>query len=282
VAEASFERARELVYRSGRVLERRRFACLFEDGDVHGVVSAVLAYANADGGFGHGLEPDKLAPQSQPLDVQVALQNLSDAGAEPRARVLEIGTAACDFLEPLADERGLVPVVLPSVAEYPRAEHWGDGNFPPGLNPTIAIAGYLNGLGVEHPWLTRATETCLHALEHETLGEAHEILAAAVFVERVPEAQQFAPRLAEALPNAQWFLADPDAEGYGVPPTKFPREWFDDALYDAHLDKLESQQEEDGGWPVAWQPPGPASLAAWRAILTIEALQTLRKNGRLS
>jgi hypothetical protein len=281
VAQASFERARELVYRSGRVLERRLFARLFEDGDVHGVVSAVLAYGNADGGFGHGLEPDKLAPQSQPLDVQFALQTLSDAGAEARARVVEIAEDTCSFLEQLADERGLVPIVLPSVADYPRADHWGDGNFPPGINPTIAIAGYLNALGVDHPWLMRATETCLATLENETLGEAHEIAAAAVFVEHVPEAQPLASRLAESLPQAQWFLADPDAEGYGVPPTKFPREWFDDQLYDAHLDRLESQQEEDGGWPVAWQPPGPGSLAAWRAILTIEALKTLKKNGRL-
>ena len=277
MAQASFERARELVYRSGRVLERRLFARSFEDGDAEGVTAAVLAYRNADGGFGHGLEPDKLAPQSQPLDVQFALQTLTDAGAEGR----DIGGAACDFLEPLADERGLVPIVLPSVADYPRADHWGDGNFPPGINPTVAIAGYLNGFGVEHPWLTRATETCLETLEHETLGEAHEIAAAAVFVEHVPEAGHLATRLAEALPKAQWFLADPSAEGYGVPPTKFPREWFDDELYDAHLDKLESQQEEDGGWPVAWQPPGPASLAAWRAILTIEALRTLKANGRL-
>jgi hypothetical protein len=282
VAQASFERARDHVYRSGRVLERRLFARLFEDGDVHGVVSAVLAYANADGGFGHGLEPDKLAPQSQPLDIQFALQSLAEAGAEASGRVAESARATCDFLEPLADDRGLVPIVLPSVAEYPRAEHWGDGNFPPGINPTIAIAGYLNGFGVEHPWLTRATETCLETLEKETLDEAHAFVAAAVFVEHVPDARPFAARLAETLPNAQWFLADPDAEGYGVLPTKLPREWFDDALYDAHLDKLESQQEEDGGWPVAWNPPGPGSLAAWRAILTIEALKTLKKNGRLN
>jgi hypothetical protein len=241
------------------------------------VVAAVLSYRNADGGFGHGLEPDKLAPQSQPLDVQIALQALTDAGAEAR----EIGEGTCGFLEPLADERGLVPPVLPSVADYPRADHWGDGNFPPGINPTAAIAGYLNALGVEHPWLTQATETCLETLEKETLGEAHEIAAAAVFVEHAPEAEHLASRLAEALPQARWFLADPSGEGYGLPPTKFPREWFDDELYDAHLERLESQQEEDGGWPVAWEPPGPGSLAAWRAILTMETLKALKKNGRL-
>jgi hypothetical protein len=277
VAQASFERARDLVYRSGRVLERRLFARLFEDGDVHGVVNAVLAYGNADGGFGHGLEPDKLAPQSQPLDVQFALQRLTEAGADAR----ELGAAACNFLETVSDERGLVPVVLPSVADYPRADHWGDGNFPPGLNPTTAIVGYLHQLGVEHPWLTRATATCFEALENEKLTEAHEIHAASVFVERVPGAGRLAPRLAEALPEASWFLADPSGEGYGVPPTKFPRDWFDAALYDADLDRLESEQQDDGGWPVAWEPPGPGSLAAWRAILTLEALATLKANARL-
>jgi hypothetical protein len=140
---------------------------------------------------------------------------------------------------------------------------------------TLTIASVLAGSGYAALKVRRAN------LEADLGREAHEIAAAAVFVEHVPEARHLAPRLAEALPKAQWFLADPEAEGYGVPPTKFPREWFDGELYDAHLDRLESQQEEDGGWPVAWQPPGPGSLAAWRAILTIEALRTLKANGRI-
>src|SRR5829696_54911 len=77
----SFERAREFVYTAGRVLERRLFARLYEGGAHTGVVAAVLAYRNDDGGFGHGLEPDKLVPDSQPLDVQVALERLHTAGA---------------------------------------------------------------------------------------------------------------------------------------------------------------------------------------------------------
>jgi hypothetical protein len=36
-----------------------------------------------------------------------------------------------------------------------------------------------------------------------------------------------------------------------------------------------------GGWPIAWDPPGPAPTAAWRAIVTIDALRTLDANGRL-
>ena len=268
---ASFERAREFVYRSGRVLERRLFARLYEDGDIDGVASAVLAYRNDDGGFGHGLEPDKLAPQSQPLDVSFALQTLSEAGA----REPEIGERSCGFLENLADDRGFVPIVLPSVGEYPRAAHWGDGNFPPGPSPALGIAGYLHELGVDHPWLSRVTESCFETVENEPVKDAHQIYDAVVFAQRAPGGERLLPRLAQALPEADWFRRDAADESYGLPPTKFPRDWFDAELYDAHLERLESEQQEDGGWPIAWEPPGPASVAAWRAIVTIQALQAL-------
>jgi hypothetical protein len=39
--------------------------------------------------------------------------------------------------------------------------------------------------------------------------------------------------------------------------------------------------DRDGGWPIAWEPPGPAAASAWRAIVTIEALRTLDANDRL-
>jgi hypothetical protein len=274
---ASFERARELVYRSGRVLEQRLFARRYEGGDAQGVVSAVLAYRNEDGGFGHGLEPDKLAPESQPLDVQNALARLHDGGAQEP----EIALRAADWLETIADERGLVPIVLPSVATYPRANHWEDGVFPPAVNCTIGIAGYMHALGIEHPWLTRATETCSEELGKQLPDDAHAFHDALPFVRYAPSAAELEGRLAEGLPQARWFRSDPEDESYGLPLTKFPRDWFDDSLYDAHLDRLESEQDDEGGWPIDWEPPGQASYHAWRAIFTLEALQVLDENGRL-
>ncbi len=65
--------ARRFVDTTGRALDQHLFAALFDGGDASGVVSALVAYRNPDGGFGHGLEPDKLAPDSQPLDVELAL-----------------------------------------------------------------------------------------------------------------------------------------------------------------------------------------------------------------
>jgi hypothetical protein len=43
---------------NARVLEWRLFERIFLDGDRAPVRDAVAAYRNADGGFGHALEPD--------------------------------------------------------------------------------------------------------------------------------------------------------------------------------------------------------------------------------
>ena len=274
---ASFARAREFVYRSGRVLERRLFERLFGDASPEGVVAAVLAYRNADGGFGNGLEPDKLAPESQPLDVFFALQTLHEAGA----REPEVGRRACDFLATVANDRGLVPMVLPSVLRYPRANHWNSVELEAEVGPAVGIAGYLHELGVQHPWLELVTQACFDEIERAPIEDAHQIHEAVPFARYAPGGEALLPRLADALPNARWFLADPADTSYGLPPTKFPREWFDDDLFEAHLDRLDAEQQDDGGWPIAWEPPGSASVEAWRAIVTIEGLQTLKAHGRL-
>jgi hypothetical protein len=143
------------------------------------------------------------------------------------------------------------------------------------VSPAIGIAGYLHELGVDHPWLARVTDSCFEAIETERLKDAHAIHDAVVFARRATGGERLLPVLAEALKQADWFRSDPQDESYGLPPTRFPHDWFDAELYDAHLERLRSEQQEDGGWPIAWEPPGPASVAAWRAIVTIEALQTL-------
>lgn len=181
---ASLAAARRFVYANARLLERRIWERLFEGAPVDGVVAAVRAYVNADGGVGHALEPDKRAPESQPLDVQFALERLHDVGA----RDDELARRACDFLASVADERGLVPIVLPSVGSSPRANHWGDGVFPPTLAPAVGSAAVLHAWGTAHPWLDRASASCLDELDGSLPDDAHALRDALVFLEHVPTA----------------------------------------------------------------------------------------------
>ena len=87
-------RAADFLARQARLLEQRLYATLFEGAPAAGVVEALRGYQNEDGGFGHGLEPDKRCPASQPLDVQVALETLVAAGASDAAMLQR----ACDYL----------------------------------------------------------------------------------------------------------------------------------------------------------------------------------------
>jgi hypothetical protein len=56
---------------------------------------------------------------------------------------------------------------------------------------------------------------------------------------------------------------------------------FAPELLDAHLDHLASQQQEDGGWPVTWEPPSESALLEWRGRLTVDAVMTLQNYGKL-
>jgi len=113
--------AEQFLAAQGRILDRRRFERLFRGGDAAPVRDAVAAYRNADGGFGHGLEPDKRCPASLPIDVEIALQAYASAGADDP----ELLRRACDFL---AGESvgGAVSLASPVIEDYPRAEHWSN------------------------------------------------------------------------------------------------------------------------------------------------------------
>jgi hypothetical protein len=284
----AFAAARAFVYQDARLLERRLFATLFEGAPADGVVDAVRGYRNPDGGFGHALEPDKRAPQSQPLDVLFALETLDTAGAFP----LELVLPACDFLASVADASGALPIVLPSVADYPRANHWADGQFPPTLSPAVGIVALLAKHGVDHPWRERAEAYCWNELEQSTSDDAHAIRDAVQFVEHAPDrirAEPLAARLADQLRKARYFRTDPDDTEYGLTPLDFAtspespwRTFLTDAEIEGHLDRLERDQEDDGGWPLSWEPPTDASRLEWRGRVTVDAVRVLTAYGRVA
>lgn len=282
-----FARARDFVYRNARLLERRLFAALFEGAPAAGVVDALRGYQNDDGGFGNGLEPDKRAPQSQPLDVRFALEILELAGADDEQLVRR----ACDFLATVSAPSGAVPIVLPSIADYPRAGHWGDGVFEADLNPTAGIAAYLHAHGIAHPWRDAATRYCFEELERAVPEDAHALREVLYFLEHAPErdrAEALVRAVAEALPRSRFYLADAADSSYGLTPLAFAptpqsrwRSLFDNAQVDAHLDRVERDQQEDGGWPLTWEPPGDGARLEWRGYETVRNLLVLAAYGRL-
>lgn len=288
--------ARAFIDREGRLVERRLAAVLFDGADASGAIDAIRAFRNPDGGFGHGLEPDKRCPASLPIDVERALDiflavTKDGAGYEGDFDPDGLVWGACDWLATVAAPDGAVPLAFPVMERYPRAEHWSDWTYTPGLNPTAGLAGRLHQLGVTHPWLDRATEWTWARLDSGFDEDAHSLIEVLEFLAHVPDrgrAEAFGAHVGDWLTQAAWFRADPADPSYGLTPLHLApspdspwRRLFEAKTIDGHLDRLVTDQQPDGGWPITWEPPGLASTLDWRGIETLRALCILRAYGRL-
>ncbi len=282
--------ARAFITGNARLLDRRLCAVVLDNQSPTPVIAAVKAYQNADGGFGNALEPDKRAPQSQPLDTEIALEYLVAAGI-PADDAGELIRPAVDWLESVADASGAVPPVFPSIAGHPRADHWQSGDFPAGVNPTAAIAAHLLTLGIGHRWIDQAVDYCFGEIEADRVpAEAHALLTVSRLLAAAPDDPRSAggaDAIGSALSTAAFMHLDPGTDGYGVTPLDFAptpghpaRSWFDDAIIDGHLDRLARAQQDDGGWPISWRAPSAAAFWEWRGMRTLSALRVLTAYGR--
>jgi hypothetical protein len=278
--------AAEFMLREARLLERLRFAHGVGGADGDAVVQALLSYRNGDGGFGNALEPDIRGMSSQPVPAEWALRILDEVDRfDP-----DVIGVLCDWLVSATTAEGGVPFVLPTVEDGPHSPWWtSDGNAS--LNPTAGIVGLLHKHRVEHAWLERATAYCWQALPAAlpTLGPDDSI-SVLVFLEHVPDrsrAEEAMAVLGERILN-ELVALDPTTTGYVKFPLEFAprpgsiaRRLFDDATIDAHLDALAASQQDDGGWPITWEPPSTAAVSEWRGYVTLGCLQVLHDYGRL-
>ncbi len=290
--DAAFAAGDHFLLNEACLLERRLFAACFLGAPAVGVVDALRGYQNQDGGFGQALEPDTRCPASLPIYVETAFQALATVATVDRSMVLR----ACDFLARSAAEAGAggaVPLAFPIIESFPRAGHWTEWTYEPGLNPTAGLVGLLYQLDVEHPWRQQAARYCWERLEAGELPDsAHTLSEALVFLEHVPEhdrADRCVAEIAGHFDEVSGLHLDPETPGYGLSPLHFAptassrwRRLFTDAQISANLDHLARDQQPDGGWPIAWEPPSEAATLEWRGVVTLQALRTLTSYGRIT
>ncbi|MEV0012200.1 hypothetical protein AB0M10_30545 [Streptomyces sp. NPDC051840] len=291
-------RAEQFIWLTARVLEQRRFAHLFLGGGAESVETALSAYRNEDGGYGHALEPDLRGPVSQPLHTAHALSVLDSIGRCGGLRVERI----CRYLTDVSTKEGALPALHPSQRGYPAAPFIPVVDDPPAdLLATGPVVGTLHRNQVWHAWLFRATDFCWAAVEGLEQSHPYEIEAAVAFLDGVPDrarAESAAERLGLLVREQRLVVLDPArrddfpvAPGYAPGEHHFPydyartpgslaRRWFSDGEVRDSLDHLAAEQQEDGGWPVNWRQWAPGTALEGRPIVTLRALRTLRAYGR--
>lgn len=272
-----------------RVVDRRAFDRLFRGGPAQPVRDAVAAYRNADGGFGHALEPDCRAAASQPAATAMALRILDAADAWDE----DLAQGACDWLASVAPGEGGAAFALPGLAAAPHAPWWEtEEGLPAALIQTGTLAGTLHARQVRHPWLARATDVMWERIAALTEPDnPYEMLGVLAFLDHVPDRERARAALEKAgrlLLERGLVALDPRAAGEVHTPLDFAplpgsigRALFGEQLIAAHLDQLAASQRDDGGWMFSWPSWSPAAEADWRGFLTVDALRVLRANGRL-
>ncbi|MGP2439956.1 hypothetical protein [Streptomyces sp. JW3] len=268
-ARSPLARAEHFVWLTARVLERHLFAYHFRGGAAAPVETALDAYRNPDGGYGHALDPALRGPDSQVPHTVHALRVLDAVGRRNGPLVEQM----CRYLASLSTS---------------------DGALPGALTATGPVVGLLHRNGVWHAWLFRATEFCWLRTESLRSRDPYEIRAAVAFLDSVPDrlrAEAIADRLGRLLREQHLAVLDPDARtpgerrllphDYAPTPRSLARAWFTDDEMARSLDFLAAAQEQDGGWPVhSPDRRTPSAVLEARPGATIGALRTLHAHGR--
>jgi hypothetical protein len=92
-----------------RLLDRRRFELLVSEGNADAVLTALEAYRNPDGGYGHGLEPDLRSTTSQTGSALHAFEVFESIAPITSPRAVEL----CDWLSSVSLPDGGIPFALP-------------------------------------------------------------------------------------------------------------------------------------------------------------------------
>jgi hypothetical protein len=285
--------ARQFMAGHARLLDRRRFELLFAGGDPERVLAALRAYRNPDGGYGHGLEPDLRAPESQPATALHAFEVFAEIAPVTAPEAVEL----CDWLDSNALPDGGLPFALPIEDASGSAPFWAQADPDAfSLQITAIVAANANRVAAHdpavaaHPWLARATSRCLAAIDAlEDAPEAYVLSFALRLLDAVHNREAAAPRLlarlgeyvpddgrlrvAGGLPDEALWPLDLAPE-----PGRHARAILDDATIAADLDRLAREQREDGGWSVDFQSYSPAATLEWRGYATVRALSILRAN----
>ncbi|MBS2551576.1 hypothetical protein KGQ19_32380 [Catenulispora sp. NL8] len=287
--EIDLDSAVSFVATHARVIERRRLQFLLDGGSPAGVLAALDAYRNPDGGYGWGLEPDQRSSTSQPVAAMHALEVLA-AVRDDSDRAMQI----CDWLAAHTLPDGGIAFGLPHADTAGCAPHWtGADTEKSSLQMTAQLAAQAHRLArhrkdiAEHPWLVRATSFCLDSIDRiDKAPHPYELMFVFLFLDAVADHDPRADRLFDRVQRfvvTDGPISVPEAEGEVLHLLDFSayagsrsRSLFDQAAITADLHRLASQQQPDGGWQVTFPASSPAAALEWRGCATAQAVATLR------
>jgi hypothetical protein len=306
----AFERAKLFLFETARPLEKHLFLHLFAGLPADQAVVELARFANPDGGFGHGLEPDLRCEESSALATSVALQWMGacklDADHELVQHALRY---LLDTFEGAGDASGgsgggwRIITDRARTGDADKAPWWAAlpdaTNTGAMFNPTAELLGYLIQWGTGSSEVTSAVEAFLldHLNQHSDPLESHELLCLMRLAQTPDLPGDLASTVVSRLLRDAPLVAATDPEQWGgyalMPlwlaptPQHHAAKALGDDLLNQNLDYAIDRQHDHGQWDPFWDW-GPDQRAGWelakadwQGVLTLQTLLTLRAYGRI-
>jgi hypothetical protein len=283
-------RAQRFLSQNGRLLERLRFEYLFGKGSAEPALRALSAYQNADGGFGHALEPDLRGPESEPVPVWTALGILDELDAMRGPTLLGI----LRYVRRAQGAGGALPFVYPAASRSPHAPWWetAPGRVKGSLNPTAGIAAYLYKNRIRTPWLSRAAAWCWDRIDRVRVANPYELRVILAFLDWSPDRHRSEATLERLRPLIRTArVVELDARkvsdafrplDFAPTPGRLSNSLFSDSEISGHLDRIVRGQRPNGSWGVNFPIWTPITRFEWEGWQTLDMLKVLRDRGRLA
>lgn len=297
----SFHEVRRWMYRNARPLELARWQHWFEGGSVKAVLTALAAYQNEDGGFGHALEADCWNPCSTPIQTGDALLLLDQLGFEEGEHPMV--RRVLRWLESGACRReGYWMNTVPQNDSYPHAPWW---SYRPesgvSFNPTGILLGFLLRYGERESAAYQeglaTANVLLRACEKDPPADQHSLTCCLALLRGIRkaglwEALQADTALKAVLQKAGEMIERDTGkwDGYVCLPSVFidgpdsPLYPGNEAVLAQELEMLIAKREPGGVWGISWQWGScPEAFAIsenwWKGRKAVESVQLLKNFG---
>jgi hypothetical protein len=283
------------ILENARPLDLAVYKYFFENESNQAVIDELSKFQNADGGFGHGLEPDFFNPNSSPIATNDAIITLSRVNALDRDSAIVQGIVKyLESHDSFNEDKKRWLFAIDSNNDYPHAIWWekkGDGISK--FKPSISLAAFMVCYGNRTYLYDEIIKEGFEYLQNggEVGGDdincyllAYELLTQNR-IDNIVDIKVFKDLLCKAIENC----ICKDTEKYGVEYVPMPSVIFAGRylefiipeikpLITAEKDILGKLQMEDGGFDITWKwyTPYPdeyeQARAWWRSRITIEKL----------
>ena len=305
LSQPALQQTRTYLATAGRAVDQARFAFHVDGGSATAVLTALAAYQNGDGGFGHALEPDLRTLASSAVATQQGFNLLREVGATSDEPLVQRAVA---YLLATLDKTRLCWEIVPAaVADAPHAPWWEYAKIAESFagflaNPRAALIGFLweHQALVPQALLDQLLDAQLThlAVQPTDAGiDMHELPCYVTLATTSQLPAQYRQQITTLLQARVQGKVATDRGAFGgyqllpldVAPTPdaLLATTVDRSALDAHLDYLLESQLPDGSWPIPWSWDFVDAAAwaqaerDWKGFIAVNRLKMLAAYGRI-